>query len=642
MALTESINNILNKNEKTFVYLSLLLATLSCLLLFDVKVSLSGDDCDYIITAEEFWKNFTYPGHHGPLYPIILSPFVGIFGTKLILLKFLSTIFTVASIWLFYKSFQSIVPNMILLPALLIVSINPYIMFFASYTYSEPLFLFMQALFFYLFSKYFWQSSEKHSLKNDWKKYLAITLVIMGMGLTRTIGFCTIGVIILYFLIERRWKDLIFMTGTFAIIFGLFYISKPVIWPNSGTVQSFETLLAKNPYNLEMGAEDVSGLITRIADNSNVYLSGFLYKYLGFRDSSDFPLKEIPILSIFSYILFAVCLIAVFRKNKPIMFTGLYVGVLLFMTFVLLHKMWSQDRMIMVFYPYILFLLIGGIYYIFNETRLKIISFVFLIAIASVLIGTGIHAKNRIGINIPVLQQNILGDDLYGLTPDWVNFVKMSRWANDNLDKDAIIASRKPTISYVYTGRNFYGIYNVPYESISDVLKLKQEEGANFTYLVIEINDNKDLINFLNPFLQYQFVTRQGGPFLINGKDIKLALSYKIEKSLITDELANNLNANGLNYTFDYDGFLKQYTEENSTMYQIMNPEKIYNDMIDSKINYLILAQIRRYTPQNTGLYINTIHQHLNAIQFKYPGKFRLVHTIGKEEICELVEFIRE
>ena len=289
MALTESINNILNKNEKVFVYLSLFLATMSCLLLFDVKVSLSGDDCDYIIAAEEFWKNFTYPGHHGPLYPIILSPFVGIFGTKLILLKFISTIFTVASIWLFYKCFQNIVPNIILLPVLLLVSINPYIMFFASYTYSEPLFLFMQALFFYLFSKYFWKSSEEYSLKRDWKKYLAITLIIMGMGLTRTIGFSAIGVIILYFLIERRWKDLIFMTGTFAIVFGLFYISKPVIWPNSGSVQSFETLFAKNPYNTEMGAEDFSGLITRIADNSNIYLSGFLYKYLGFRDSSDFP-----------------------------------------------------------------------------------------------------------------------------------------------------------------------------------------------------------------------------------------------------------------------------------------------------------------------------------------------------------------
>ena len=324
------------------------------------------------------------------------------------------------------------------------------------------------------------------------------------------------------------------------------------------------------------------------------------------------------------------------------MFTGLYVGVLLFMTFILLHKMWSQDRMIMVYYPFILLLLIGGIYYIFNETSLKKASFMFLLAVVSVFIGTCIHAKNRIGNNIPVLQQNILGDDLYGLTPDWVNFVKMSRWANDNLDKDAVIASRKPTISYVYTSRNFFGIYNVPYESKSDVLKLKQEEGDNFTYLVIESPENQNLINFLDPFMQYQFVTRQGGSFSINGKETKLALSYKIEKSLITEELANTLNANGLNYTFDYDDFLNQYTEENSTMYQIMNPDKIYNDMINNNVNYLILAQIRRYTPQNTGLYINTLHQHLNAIQFKYRGKFRLVHTIGKEEVCDLVEFIRE
>ena len=641
MALIESINNVITKNEKTLVGLSLLLATITSILLFDTKVSLSGDDCDYIIGAGEFWKNFTYPGHHGSLYPIVLSPFVGIFGAKLIFLKSLSIVFIIASLWFFYKSFQGIVPTIVLIPALLLVSINPYVMFFASYTYSEPFFLLMQALFFYFFSKYFWKNAEDSSFKQDWKKYLILALVIMGMGLTRTIGFSVIGAIILYFAIERRWKNMAYTVGVFAIIFGLFYLAKPIIWPNAGSVQSFETLLAKNPYNPEQGAEDIPGLITRIIENSHLYLSGFLYKYFGLRSSADLPLENIPILSLLSYALFAVCLIAVFRKNKPLLFTGLYVGVLLFMTFLLLHKMWGQDRIIMIYYPHILLFLFGGFYYIFKETSMKKISFVFPLVLASLLIGTGIHAKDRIGRNIPVLQQNILGNDLYGLTPDWDNFIKMSRWADDNLDKDAVIASRKPSISYVYTGREFHGIFSVPYVNINDIVKQKQEE-ENSTFVVIEMIPDNSRLDHLDTFMQYIFITKQDVTFSLNDKNVASAIVYKIDNSLVTEELINFFDTNNLNYSFDYDSFLQQYVNDKSISYQIISPDLLLEDLTKWNLQYLILAKIRIYTAQNTGYYVNTIHQYVNFIQFKYSGRFRMIHTIGKDETCELVEFIRK
>jgi 4-amino-4-deoxy-L-arabinose transferase-like glycosyltransferase len=627
-----------------------MLATIASILLFDIKVSLSGDDCDYIVAAGEFWKNFTYPGHHGPLYPIILSPFVGIFGIKLILLKILSVIFIVASLRLFYKSFRHIVPAIIRIPTLLLVSINPYVLFFASYTYSEPLFMFMQALFFYLFSKYFWNNNAEYSLKNaeyslkkDWSKYLLLALAIMGMGLTRTIGFCVVGVIILYFILERRWKDLVYTVSIFTIVFGIFYILKPIIWPDSSSVQSFETLLAKNPYNPEQGPEDFSGIIQRLIDNSNIYLSGFLYKYFGFRSSSDIPLKDIPVLSILTYILFITCFAAVFRKSKPLVFTGLYAGILIFANFILLHKLWSQDRIIMVYYPLVLLFLTGGFYCIFNRKAFKNISFLlFALFLVSLSIGTGIHAKNRISKNLPALQQYLLGNDLYGLTPDWENFVKMSRWANVNLDKDAVIASRKPTISYVYTDRYFYGIYNVPYVNIHEITEQNQADKDNHVFLTVEMGANQRMLNNLAPLLQYIFISKQGASFSINGKEIKSAVLYKIEKSLFNEDLINFLNEHNFNYTPDYDSFLKQYIEDRNVGYQIVDPDVLLQNIKDNNIRYLILAKIRLYTSQNTGLFINTVHQYITFIQLKYPNRFKLIHTIGKEETCELAEFTGE
>ena len=631
-----------SKNEKQFAFLSVILSAITSILLFDIKVSLSGDDCDYILAAGDFWKNFTYPGHHAPLYPIVLSPIIGLIGINLLLIKSLSTIFIVASIWLFYKSFQHIVPAIILIPTMLLVSINPYVMFFASYTYSEPFFLLMQALFFYFFSKYFWKSDQEYNIQKDWKKYLIIVFLIMGVGLTRTIGFSLIGVIILYFIIVRRWKDLAYTASIFAIIFCLFYSAKPVIWPESSSVQSFETLLAKNPYASAQGAEDFSGLITRVINNSHIYLSGYLYKYFGFRSSSDAPLENIPALSILAYILFTICFISVFKKNKPLLFIGIYSGVLLFASFVLLHVIWAQDRMIMIYYPYILLFLIGGFYYLFVRKAFSMLSFCFPLILISILFGTGTHAKDRIGRNLPVLQQNIIGNDLYGLTPDWENFIKMSRWADDNLDKNAVIASRKPSISKVYTGRDFHGIYSVPNLNIDDIINERrqvEEEGKN-TFLIVELISKNYILDHFDPYVKYLIITKDGGSFSINDKQFNSAIVFEIDKSLVTDEMISFLNTNNLNYTFDYNTFFNQYIEDKSVLYQIIDPDVVIKHLTDYDVKYLVLAKIRVHTMQNTGYFINTLHQYISYIQFKYPGRFHLIHTIGKDETCELVEFL--
>jgi hypothetical protein len=635
-SLAKKISAFFDKREKSIVIISIILGTIMSILLFDVKVSLGGDDCDYIVAAGDFWNNFTYPGHHGPLYPILLSPFVALFGMKLILLKSLSLICMMASLWLFYKSFRGLVSSIILIPALFLVCINPHVLFFASYTYSEALFMLMQALFFYLFSTYFRDGNSEFTFKKDWKKHLAIVLIIMGMGLTRTIGFCTIGVIILYFVIERRWKDLISIVGIFTLIFGVFYFLTPVIWPDSGSVHSFNELLAKNPYNVEQGTEDISGLIQRVINNSHIYLAGFLYKYLGLRP--DLPLKNIPILSLVTYILFFVCLVSIFRKNKSLMFSGLYAGILLMASFVLLHTIWGQDRMMMVYYPYILLFLMGGIYYLLQNKRIRNLRWIYPVILAVCITGTYIHLKAKVETNWPVLQQNIRGNSLFGLTPDWENFIKMSRWSNANLDKNAVIASRKPTISYVYTGRRFSGIYRVPMVSIDDVIKQVREAEEQNIFLCID--RKKSLPSEFMPFIEYAFASQDSENFSINGEKITLALLCKIDKSLFNDDLIELLNANNTAYTLDHNAFLNQYVEDKNVSYNITSPDMLLKHIKDNNIKYLLLPKLRLYMNQNTGSYINTIHQYISYIQMKYPNSFRPIHSIGKEETCEIAEFV--
>ena len=173
--LYQKTNDFFDRNKKIFFIISMITGVLMSILLFDVKVSLSGDDSDYILFADDFWRHFTFPGFRGPLYPIILAPFISIFGMNLIILKALSAIFILLSIWFLYRTFRDNIPAVVLIPSIFLVCICSFVFFYASYTYSEPFFMFIQSVFIYFFFNYFIKPEEgSHDLKTNWHKYLII------------------------------------------------------------------------------------------------------------------------------------------------------------------------------------------------------------------------------------------------------------------------------------------------------------------------------------------------------------------------------------------------------------------------------------------------------------------------------------
>jgi hypothetical protein len=542
--------------------------------------------------------------------------------------------------WLMYKSFQGKIPAAILMPTLFIVNICPHIFFYASQTYSEPFFMLTQSFFIYLFSKYFWNGSSSGSLqiKTDWKKLLFLGCGFLCMGLTRTIGFAVIGAVILYFCFEKQWKNLLYSLVSSGLVFILFSIVKKIVWPESGASYDINNYLAKNFYNVEQGMEDLPGFIDRLVVNSHIYLSNFLYQFMGFRSISNVIKDETTLLTLLAYFLFFSCIFVVFKKNKPLLFTGIYAGVMNFASFILLQTIWAQNRLIMIYYPLILLLFLGGLYYFLKNKALKKMTWLYPLFLVSLLFGTSLHLKTSVALNVPILQQNLSGNDLYGLTPDWENFIKMSRWANDNLEKDAVIVSRKPSISYVYTGREFHGIYTVPTETIQDVVKKIRDDKDDYVFLVVEFTNQ--FILELAPYTEYVFTNKKDANFVLNGQKFQYALIYKIKKSEYRDDFITLLEENKIAYTLDYSSFLTQFVNDNQVRFEIISPERLMSVIRDNRVNYLILAKIRLYTPENTGLYVNTIHHYIYFSQFKYPDAFRIIHVIGKEESCEIAQFI--
>ena len=621
-------NDFFEQYQKVFLGISMISGALMCMLLFDIKVSLGGDDSDYLIFAEDFWRHFTYPVFHGALYPIVISPIVGLFGYKLVLLKSISCIFMLAFLWFFYKSFRQQVSDTILYPTLLLIGINSFIFFYAAQTYSEALFMLIQALFFWYFFKHFITNKEHGiNLKSDWKKFVVLGCLILLLGLTRTIGYGAIGALILFFAVSRRWKELIYSTVAFVFVFILFQSLKYLIWPDSGTAYDFNTFMAKDYYN-PIERESLLGFCNRFVENSQIYLSNFLCQFLGViheRPSHHIDMN-VP-RTVLLYLFYFLSMIILFKKNDTLLFSGIYAGVMLFSSFIILHTIWWQDRLIMVYYPYILIFFIGGIYYLLNIKALQKFFFVFPLLLIILCIGTFSTTQKRVGRNLPVLKENLSGNPLYGLTPDLVNFINGSKWAAENLDKKAKIVSRKPSISKVYTGRDFTWAPTDITVSFDRLTMLHNTDTHSIIIVdkLLETYDVKYIINYRAPFTYNDIKITGVLIYLIPNTDLeKIFQSFKNE---------------GVNYFIDYQSFLKS---SRNVDHRIYDPDMLINYLIENDIRYLLLPQLRVDPNRNSGVFIRNIHLFVWFIPYKYPDRFRLVHVEGKEELCEIVEFLRK
>ena len=614
--------------------LTMALATLMSIVMFDAKVSLSGDDCDYILAADAFWHHFAFPGHHGSLYPIVLSPFVGLFGYRLVLLKFLSVLFTVGAFGFLYKAFERRIPSAVLIPSMLLAAICSYIFFYAGYTYSEPLFMLLQSIYFYFFSRYFWVEggTPSYTLRKDWKKYLTLGALTLAMGLTREIGFCVIGVVILYFAIKGRWKDLLYTVGAALLMLAAFYLVKAILWPNVAAGHSFTNLMAKDYYNPNAGMEDTAGLLSRFWDNSRVYLSAFLCQMMGVMPetpSNRFDMSATRTLIIYG-LYFAALVVILVRRDAPLLFAGLYAGVLNFASFVVLQIIWAQDRLITIYYPLILLFLLGALYYAFSSARLRRFFIVYPVVLLILLGGTLNITRNRVGRTLPVLQQNLLlGDPLYGFTPDWQNFIKASQWVATNTEKDAVIVSRKPSMSKVYTGRDFAGLpasLTVPADTLN---YLKGD-----TSLVAVVADGSKGV-MSGEVLRY--IITPLSKFMIGDKPSPAACVYTFPRANLAEAL-REMEQMGVPYTLDLDQTIAQCQTADVRIY---DPDMMLRQLKEQHVTYLLLAQLRIDPTRNTGQYINNIHRYAWFISTKYPDSFEIIKTFGTSEPCEILRLIR-
>lgn len=474
------------KNRKNELYLtiSLVLTTLLGFIFFDPNVSTGGDDALYIQRAYNFIHNGKWPEFQGPLYPIVLSTFTYIFGINLFILKSVSLLSTLGFIYFFYKTFKAILPRVLLIGALFLFAINASLLYYASQTYSEAFFMFLQMVFIYLF---------KVKVLDDWRdfrwqdfsRFLILAFLLLLLFLTKTVAIAALPSVLFFLIFYKKFKAAIITLAAFLLLFVAYQGLKQVFFSSEGLQMSSQgsTLLLKNPYDASQGKEDINGFITRFFKNSNQYISHQFYKFLGLRPDK-YVLPNYTFLTFLTFVLFFAGLYFFFKHDKTEFLTGLYLMLILGATFIALQAIWNQERLIIPFAPLAAVFLLHTLYGYLKKFKIGNANTIISLLIGILLLAATIKTVGKLPQKINQINAYVSGNRLESFTPDWQNYIKMCQYTSNNLPSDAIVAVRKPGIAFIYTdGTEFYGIYRV--ESNDPDVLYKKLKDAGVTHVVV-------------------------------------------------------------------------------------------------------------------------------------------------------------
>jgi len=459
----EKFENWFVANDQKYFYFLVILSLFLSFISFNARISEAHDDALYL---EGGWRyvnefpNYFYT-QNAPLYPMFLGLLIKIMGFKLIIFKLFSVFFNILGLILFYKALRNRIPAIIFVPVTLFHASNHLIIYFASMTFTEAFYFFLQGLFFFYAVKIIDEVFKNGvQLKPQLKLWLMFGLSMFLIGTAKSSAIVVIPAVLLFFLIYKNKKAVLFSLGAYLVFKVPYELLVKIIWQAQNQFKGQgKILLQKDPYNASLGNEDISGFVQRFFDNCNLYLSKRFYQLLGWRDE-----YSVEVYGLVAFITIAIALVGFWflfkQQNKIMVLLALFTGAQAVLSFVILQARWDQPRIILVCMPVILILMFYTLYHFTKQPGIgqTVYTVLALLVVSSVLISS----FKRGFANIPIVQKNLKGDKYYGYTPDWQNFLKCSEWCADSLPKESLVASRKAPMSFVYgKGKKFFPVYSV-------------------------------------------------------------------------------------------------------------------------------------------------------------------------------------
>jgi hypothetical protein len=468
-------------------------------------------------------------------------------------------------------------------------------------------------------------ADTKTTLKEQALHWLVVGFFVFLASLTRNIGIVALFVMVLYLLVEKQWKASVMLTMAYMVFLIPFRIYKSLVW-DAGKPEGagqFTEILMKNPYNKAQGVEDFTGMIVRFFENARLYLSKHFMISLGLQDPTS--TDKSWFITLVVMVLFLIALYFAFKRSRIMLFVALYLGASVSATFFALQQSWDQMRMVVIYFPMLLLLLGWGIQQLASRKGFGFLYIVLPGLLILIFFKSLGHTVDKAKSNQKVLKKNLAGNLYYGFTPDWQNFLLMSEWVGNNLPDTAVVASRKPSMSYIYSkGRDFYGIYRFPTEAPEKLVSgIKARTGELLVIPNGELDRNLPIEVLLS-------VKAAAVAYVAEGSDIYGVYQTKEPHG---NSLQQALTRYGLT-GFSSDSLLKRVQVSSQSCFAV-SPDSLISTLRKSRVDYVIVASLRANPNMNTGNVINNIQRYLFFVEQKYPGILTLVHQIGATDADE-------
>ena len=517
----------LERNATRIFWSIFALSALLLIGLFEMKIGLANDDALYIEAGRKYSQDFFgyfYTGN-APLYPMILSLLITVFGTKVAVLKVFSSIFFLTSLYLLFRTFRGRLPYAVLFASLFITATNYYFLLHAALTYTECFFGMVQVIFLWVCLLLIQKVDAGAGIREAWKNWVALGAAILLMYMSRNVAAATSLAILAYFIVTIRFDRLgpSLLNVLMVIVMAAFFILvwegiKRSIWgsevnqfANQGKMMLRKDIF--NPADPNNTAETTGGYLERFFGNIKVYFGGRFWELTGLRKENA---KAGGGWAFFALLLMVPgAVFAFLKKNRAVLLVFLYYSALCGATFFAIHTFWAQTRLVMIYLPFIFFVIFYGFYELFKTEALGGFKFFWFVIVLVFALPNVFLSMGKVPANLKTLSKNIAGDEFYGYTTDWVNFFKASRWSARNLPEGSFVASRRAPMSFVYGDfKDFYPIYSLPSNDPDSLLAVFQKNKVTHVLLAeLRINPSRYIPNrYINTMHRYMMTIAQKYP----------------------------------------------------------------------------------------------------------------------------------
>lgn len=482
-------NNNGNKNKLSnliIIFGTALLLAIVYAYTFDKKMDINGDNANYFMLGKALATGNDYvninsinasPNNHFPPgYPFIISLVIRTIGDHFTTIKLVNGFFFLGSLIVIFFLFQKMTDSVsIPVVTLVLLIVNSHLLRYSTMIMTEIPFVFFSSLTLLCFLLV----NHKEAFYKD--KYFYFTVVLMaGCYYIKTSAITIVGGVVIYQLWLRAWKPALGYILGFSALISPWLVRGHLLGGNSYLKQ----LLMVNPYRPEMGMADPGDFVGRFFNNLGRYITkeipsaNFSFISINYREETTLAMWVSGLL-ITGLLVYGIIKLKNYRWLVVSYLIGTF-GILF-----LWPDVWVGVRFLLPAVPFLMLAMINA--YSFLVKKYFVNSYLYLKWLPLLLVLAFIS---------PIVKAHRSAAERY--MQNWGNYFAMAKWVRDNAPDTSVVACRKPTMFYLYSGS-----YTVNYkytDNQDDLIKNLYEKKVD--YVVYDQLGYSTTYRYLRPVLQ--------------------------------------------------------------------------------------------------------------------------------------------